>query len=466
MSEMRETIERDARGRPTGGDRGKGTRRRLLGAAPAVSAMPVALAVGCTMGAGRSGAGEQGAAPALKAGSTIVFWNDMTGAYPGLMQRWGDAFRERTRVQVEVTGGIAGYADKLASSFASGAPPDVFRYLQEGTPLPAAVERGMLLKLDAQVKRDKYDLSDFRKDAVELYRWKGTLYAIPRDYGLQLVYYNTEVFQREGLPPIPTDWNDKTWTMQRFVETCVRLARSGERHALFVPRGPRLWASFVYSNGGQVVKHNQEGLATEFALAERPAVEALQLMQDLIYRHKVAPEPGQEGALGTAVTLMQSGKLAMQITNPSANVNYLTAGMPYDVGVFPLGAASRRGVGGGGTGWAVAAPTKVADEAWAFVASITSREGQLGEVEIGQTTPSRVSVVTGKEYLDPTTPPAGKRVFADGQEYVVRDPVHSRWPDVQRDVVTKLLDQQLWTGQLSAAQVLKEVKEKGDPYFT
>ncbi|MDP8994400.1 MAG: hypothetical protein M3N07_05355, partial [Pseudomonadota bacterium] len=99
---------------------------------------------------------------------------------------------------------------------------------------------------------------------------------------------------------------------------------------------------------------NQDGLATEFSLNERPAAEALQFMQDLIYKHKVAPEPSQESALGNQLALMQNGKLAMQITNPGANSNYMPTGMPYDVGVFPLGTSSRRGVGGGGTGWGIA----------------------------------------------------------------------------------------------------------------
>ena len=279
----------------------------------------------------------------LKAGATIVFWNDQAGAYPDLMQRWGATFQQRTGVKVEVSGGIAGYGDKLAAGFAGGAPPDVYRYLYSSIPLPGAIERSMLLKLDALVKRDKYDLSEFRKDSIELYRWKGSLWALPRDYGLQLVYYNTDVFRREGIPPLPTDWNDKTWTFQKFVETCVRVARGGERYALFVPRGQRLWASFVYSNGGTIVKKNQDGLATEFALAEQPAVAALQLMQDLIYKHQVAPPPAEEGALGNQQALMQAGKLVMQITNPGTNGEYLRTGMSaYDVGVFPLGAAAPR----------------------------------------------------------------------------------------------------------------------------
>ncbi|HEX2516473.1 MAG TPA: extracellular solute-binding protein [Chloroflexota bacterium] len=405
-----------------------------------------------------------GGASRLKAGSSVVFWNDMGGPYPGLMQRWGEQFGQQTQVKVEPTGGIGDYANKLAAAFAGGTAPDVFRYLQEGVPLPTAVERNMLRRLDDLLKRDKTDLSDFRKDSLVLYQWKGAQLALPRDYGLQLIYYNTEQFQKEGLAPLPTDWNDKTWTFGKLLEVAQRLARGGERWALFVNRGARPWASWVYSNGGALVKKDADGLATEFALAERPAVEALQFVQDLIYKHRVAPEPAQEAALGDLTQLMQNGKVVMRIGNPSDNQLFRNSGMPYDVGVFPLGpSGTRRGIGGGGTGWAISGGSKAVEESWAFLQHITGKEAQLGEVEIGQTTPSRVSVVTGKEYLDPSKPPRGARVYADGQEYVVRDPVHGRYPDAQRDALNAVLNERFWTGAVTAAQAVKEVKERGDP---
>ena len=85
----------------------------------------------------------------------------------------------------------------------------------------------------------------------------------------------------------------------------------------------------------------------------------------------------------------------MRFGNPGDNSAYKPTGMPYDVGVFPLGpSGTKRGVGGGGTGWAIAGPTKQPEEAWAFLQLITSKEAQLGEVGIGQTTPSRTSVAT------------------------------------------------------------------------
>ena len=36
---------------------------------------------------------------------------------------------------------------------------------------------------------------------------------------------------------------------------------------------------------------------------------------------------------------------------------------------------------------------------------------------------------------------------------------------MKRDVVNKLLNEQLWTGKATAAQVTRQIKDLGDPYF-
>src|SRR5687768_15001732 len=133
------------------------TRRSAIGGTAALAG---ALGAACGAGGATGTSGDGGEAPKFKTGSTVVYWNDMGNPYPTLMQRWADTFQQRTGVKVEATGGIGQYADKLGASFAAGAPPDVFRYMPEQIPLPTAVERNVLLKLDPLVKRDKYDLAD------------------------------------------------------------------------------------------------------------------------------------------------------------------------------------------------------------------------------------------------------------------------------------------------------------------
>ena len=453
------------------------SRRRLIRAAlgTAVSA-GVGLLAACGAastgtGVGADPPGRPDGKPRLNTGATLFFMNSMGGPYAGVMEEWATSFRDRTGVKVETSPGTQDFANKLDSSFASGTPPDIFIYHQERVPIVTAVERKMLLRIDSYVKRDHYDLADFRKDAIELNRWKGGLYALPRDYGLQLLFYNVDHFRRAGIKPPPASWQDRAWTFAALLDAAKQLTvRSGgetTQWALRVNRAWRPWASFVYSNGGAVVNRSADGLATGFALHEPAAVEALQFVQDLMYRHHVAPTPDEEKAIGGWQPEFQAGRLSMFITNPGVN-NWFrpNAGVPYDVGVFPLGPSGRRrGVGGGGTGWGAAAPTKHPEEAWAFMAHITSPEGQLVEVKVGQTTPSRTSVVTGPEYLDPSQPPEHKRAFADGQDYVVRDPVAVQWPDAQRDVLNAALNERFWSGKETAAQVANTIREQGSSYF-
>ena len=231
-----------------------------------------------------------------------------------------------------------------------------------------------------------------------------------------------------------------------------------------VNRGWRPWASWVYNNGGAVVEKNEQGLATAVALTDPKAVEALQFVQDLMYKHEVAPRPDIETEMG-GFELFASGRVAMMINNPSAVSQYRTIeAFKWDVATLPLGQATRRGTGGGGTGWAISAGTKNPAMAWEFLKFIASPEAELEEVAIGATTPARVSVVTSPQFLDPSKAPAHARAFADAQEYVVRDPVHARWPEVFQRVVTTNMDQ-LWSNAKTAAEVAEAIKAAGDPLF-
>ena len=137
--------------------------------------------------------------------------------------------------------------------------------------------------------------------------------------------------------------------------------------------------------------------------------------------------------------------------------------MPYDVGVFPLGGAPGAASVGGGTGWASSAQSKLQEEAWQFIAYIASKEAELDEVKIGQTTPSRISVATGPEYLarlrrTPAPLPTGRSSScaipstAGGRTSIATSSANCWTPNC---------------GPASAgAQVTKLIKEQGDPMLT
>jgi multiple sugar transport system substrate-binding protein len=416
-------------------------------------------------------AGETGGEAPAEEGITIAFVCDtINEGHTAVRQKWADDFTAETPgVTVEhQTVPWSDYFTKIQTLFAAGTPPDMYRYLQEIAPIITVDAKKLHVPLDDYIEADAYDISDFRPDAIELYRWNGTTYALPRDYGNQNLYYNVDLFEAEGVDPPPPDWNDTEFTFEVFLDMVQRLTKKdGDRTTqwgFLVNRGQRPWASWVYSNGGGLVHIDDRGVAYESAMADPEVVEATQFLQDLIYTHEVAPRPDVESELG-GVDLFATGRVAVMLTNPSA-VNQFRAieAFTWDVGTIPIGKADRRGTGGGGTGWAIGNGVENPDVDWQFMMHITSEQAQLDEVSVGATTPSRVAVVTSEAFLSPDLLPEHSEAFAQAQEFVVRDPVNINWPEITQRVYNPSMDL-LWSGAESAEAVGQKIVEESAELF-
>jgi multiple sugar transport system substrate-binding protein len=449
--------------------------RRTFLRTSAIAAIGLAGLAACAPAAvGPSGPGAQPAGEAAEqpaaAQVTLTFIVDtINEGHVQVRDKWAQDFMAANPgVQIDHQTVPQDYSVKIQTLMAAGTPADIYRYLQEVTPIITVAEKTMHLQLDDYVAADSYDLTDFRPDSVNLYRWEDKLYALPRDYGHQNVYMNLDLFEEAGVTPPSADWEDPNWTFEAYLDVATRLTkREGERTTQWgclVNRAQRPWASWLYSNGGALVHMDDRGVATESALTDEASVEALQFIYDLMHTHRVAPTPDLESELG-GFELFASGRVGMMITNPSAVNQFRTIeAFQWDVAALPIGKAERRGTGGGGTGWAAAAATQHPDEAWKFVAYISTAQAELDEVAVGATTPARVSVVTSAEFLNPDLPPANAQGFADAQEYVVRDPVHVLWPEITQRIYTPQMDQ-LWSGAMEPAAVAQAIADEANPLF-
>lgn len=407
-----------------------------------------------------------GAAPS----GSIVFM-DGINSYSKLCYQWAQEFSAATpsvKVQVNFIADGTQMVNQLLVQAAGGTPPDVFTFFQEIIPIDAAVERNLLFPIDDLIKRDNLDMSDFLPQAVNLNRWQGKLYALPRDYGNQQVYYNVDMFKKKGVPLPGTDWTDTTWTFDKYLEAAKALTETtgGKTTQWGILTSPvwRVWASFVYSNGGTVVKSDSNGVANAISLTDDAAVAGMQYLQDLIYKEKVAPEPAASTDLGP-VDFFGTNKVGMLIGNPTQVTQFRAIkAFTWDVAPLPLGKTDKRGSGGGGTAWGMAKAGKNPDAAWALLKYITTAKAQLQEVAIGATTPSRSSVVNSTEFLSPTLPPKNSKSFAQAQGYVVRDPVNINWPTILSKVVTPNI-QLLFGGKNDAKTVAQMIKTQADPMW-
>ncbi len=436
----------------------------------AIAAAAVGLAACAPAQVAPAGQSGEAAAPAADVVTLTFVCDVINEGHVKVRDKWAQEFSDANpgiNVEHQTIPG-PDYNTKIQTLFAAGTPPDMYRYLQEVAPIITVDAKNMHMQIDDYIARDSYDLSDFQPSAIELYRWNGKTYALPRDYGNQNLFYNVDLFEAEGITPPPPDWNDTDFTFEVFLDMAQRLTKKeGDRTTqwgFLVNRGQRPWASWVYSNGGGLVHKNEGGVAIESAMADPEAVEAMQFLQDLMYKYEVSPRPELESELG-GVDLFATGRVAIMLTNPSAvNQFRVIEDFTWDVGTIPLGKAERRGTGGGGTGWATGAATKHPDEAWLFMQHITSAQAELDEVSVGATTPSRISVVNSEAFLDPNLPPAHAAAFAQAQEFVVRDPVNINWPEITQRVYNPAMDM-LWSGAADAATVGQKIVDDSTELF-
>ena len=362
----------------------------------------------------------------------------------------------------------ADYHTKIQTMLAGGTPADIYRYVQEVTPIVTVHEKKLHLALDDYIERDSYDLTAFKPDSIVLYQWEGNTYGLPRDYGNQNFYYNKTMFEEAGIAPPPADWEDTEYTFDVFLADMLALTKKSgdktEQWGCTITRGVRPMASYLYCNGGGLIHADDAGIARETALTDENSIETLQFLQDLMYVHGVAPSPDVESETGSR-ELFNSGKIALMLTNPSAVNTFRTIeSFEWDVGTLPIGNTDRRGTGGGGTGWASFTGGASPEYAWQFIAHITSEQAELDEVAVGATTPSRIAVIESDAFLSPDLPPANAQIFGQAQEYVVRDPVHVDWREILQRVYNPNLDL-LWNGTESAETVVNLIAEEANPMF-
>ena len=138
----------------------------------------------------------------------------------------------------------------------------------------------------------------------------------------------------------------EAWSWEEFVAICQKLTtdRNGYEatnpnfdaehittYGVAFPQAELFTLPFIYSNGGQVASDDGQKLL----LNQPAAVEALQQIQDLIYRYQVAPTPSTLQSMPSSSFMLQTGKVAMDITGHWKILDLNRMGFDWGMGVLP-----------------------------------------------------------------------------------------------------------------------------------
>lgn len=376
-----------------------------------------------------------------------------------------DAFMEENPdIVVEIYSEPWGdYFTKIQTLWASGdeaAIPDVL-FL---SPIQSYAADGVLENLDSYIEASGYDVGDYWPALLEFGVHEGSVYGLPRDIGLEVLYYNKSMFDEVGL-----DYPNESWTWDDLADAADALAiieESGrvERYALGMEGGKyQLW---IGQNGGSILDDMRN--PSKCTLNDAAAVEAIELFSGMMASN-YAMRPADLSQSGGDAGVFAEGRAAMIIQN-SSRVSAFNAveGLEYDVAVVPIPDGGQRSASAGGASWTMSAGSDNKDAAWTFLSWLQSTDGgQRAYTESGEILPALKSTAESDAFLGMPDPPTNRQAFiTEGENAKVgRIGYFPEWRELNGSIIGPALSQ-IWAGEAEAGDVLPSLCEQVDEFLS
>jgi len=404
-----------------------------------------------------------GSEPAASEGVTTITWAFWGSPEEAASHKAvGDAFMQaHPEIQIEYYNEPWGdYFTKVETLWASGdsaAIPDVL-FLW---PTPKYAAQGVLENLDSYIEKSGYNLDDYWPALLESASYDGSVYGFPRDIGLEVLYYNKDMFDAAGVP-----YPDETWTWDDLATAAEQLTvkdASGrtERYGLGMEAGKYLL--WVNQNNGSVLDNMRN--PSKCTLSEPAAVDAIQFFADLM-NNGFAMRDADLSQAGGDAGVFSSGQAAMIIQNSSRVSAFNAAGLNYDVAVVPIPDGGQRAASAGGAAWVMSAGSDNKDAAWTFLSWLQSTDGgQRLYTASGEIFPALRSTAESDAFLSQENPPANRQAFlTEGDNAKVgRFGYFPEWSEVDSIIGAEV--SKIWSGEAQPADVLPAACAQVDQFL-
>jgi multiple sugar transport system substrate-binding protein len=276
------------------------------------------------------------------------------------------------------------YMDKIQLMLGTRTAPDVF-YL-ESFYAPAMEAFDVLEPLDEYIKRDSVDLADFEPALSSAFQSGGKTYGLVKDYTTVGLFYNTEMFKKEGITGPPRTWEE-------FLVICKKLTKDADGDGNIDQWGfcinPSLeyLLPFVYQNGGSFFDDG----GTRVAILDPPFMEALTFFVAL-YKDGYAVQPSDIGA-GWPADAFGKGSIGMMCSGNFA-IPFLENNYPQTkFAIAELPQKKEKATLAFTVGYVIAKHCEHKEQAWELLKYLTSVEGMTKWTALGLALPPRKSVV-------------------------------------------------------------------------
>lgn len=340
--------------------------------------------------------------------------------------------QENQDVEIKLVpvGSQSDHMAKLSTAFSAGNPPDLFlvNYRRFGQ----FAGRGVLEPLGARLARSRvFGEKDLFAEAVDAFRFEGTLLCLPQNVSTPVVYWNRTLFREAGLSP-PAEG----WTWDDMLQAAKALTKDDNGDGIVDIRGlgfePSLnrFAPFIWQAGGQIVDDLEH--PTTMSLFDPGAIEALNFFIELQYVHHVVPtRPEFESE--DVEHQFANDRLGMLIESRRATTALrVVQDLDWDVAPLPVHPERREPVVMlHSDAYCMAKSSAVKDAAFRFVEFALGPDGAPILSRTGRTVPSLRSVAESEAFLDPSQPPESAQVFLDQIPFIRRFPNIAVWHEIE-----------------------------------
>lgn len=329
---------------------------------------------------------------------------------------------KQPHVHVQSVVHSTGHYPKLVTMFAAGTPPDVTAI--DNYHISEFSAQGVLHELESFIKRDRFRLDQYFDAALIEGVWKGKRYGMSYIGASRVLFYHQELFAKAGLKTPHELFREGKWTQETFLDAARRLTLKGPdgqiaQFGYNFARGLPFTTESVWDFGGELLDTDHRR-----CLLDTPAaVAGYQYLQDLIYRHRVAPTPQEQ----QGVNLRDEGRVAMEEIWRGAVVGMRRLPFAWDVAPRPRGKAGHLTLYKGNS-MSMARDTKAPEAAWLLLTFLTGPEADRAYVKGGGATPLRANV----DVFVGNTPPANSHYWIDAYKYAKMLPLNPAWSQIDR----------------------------------
>ena len=416
-----------------------------------------ALAAGILAACGQQGAPAEGPGPGAAAAATgAVTWMYSANPATSGFDRIEEAFKAKfPAIKFEALYTSSDYDNKLLSMYSAGDPPDVLR-LNDDYILGYKV-KNLIAPLDRYVKTTGVKREDFYPAVYEFpvhdnkhYSW--FLGANPR-----MLFYNVDLFNKQGVPLPPSKWEPNGWTFDTFVDTAKRLTNANANPTVFactIHDDTGNEQTFSINNGSPTGIYSKDG--RKFTLADPPGYEAIQWIADLSHKHRVQPTRQIASANGGLGTMFNNQQLTMRFTSTGSILGMRRdAQFTWDVAPVPMKA--KRMMEPSIQTYALAVGAQNPDNGWRLLHFFTEEEVAKIFIDNGYVIPAKKTFA--KDYIAANAgkPPANMALIVESFNYQTQ-PNQTLDTQGARAIYRGKNIEEIWDGVVTAKDGLTRVR--------